>query len=78
MSNESERSSSTCISNLQVQTNKEDDKRNEGIVNNPSFLFKPAIHAMDEWLSTSTKNSPITNKYSITSTGNENVEISRE
>lgn len=78
MSNGSETDSSSSVSDLQVQADKEDDKRNEGTVNNPSFLFKPAIHAMDEWLSTSTKNSPITNKYSITSTGNENVEISRE
>lgn len=78
MINESKANSSAGVSNLQVQTNKEDDKDNEGAINNPSFLFKPAIHAMDEWLSTSTKNAPISNKYSITSTGNENVEISRE
>jgi hypothetical protein len=78
MSNESERDSSFSVSNLQVQANKENDKDNEGAINNPSFLFKPSVHAMDEWLSTSKKNAPISNKYSITSTGNENVEISRE
>jgi hypothetical protein len=76
MTNESETNSSTSVSNLQVQTDKEDDKDNEGAINNPSFLFKPAVHAMDEWLSI--KNASISNKYSITSTGNENVEISRE
>jgi hypothetical protein len=78
MSNDSERKSSVSVPNLQISTDKEDDKRNEGAINNPSFLFKPAVHAMDEWLSTSTKNATISNKYSITSTGNENVEISRE
>jgi hypothetical protein len=78
MTDESETNSSPSVFNLQVQTNKEDDKDNEGTINNPSFLFKPAVHAMDEWLSTSKKNAPISNKYSITSTGNENVEISRE
>lgn len=78
MSNGSETDSSASVYNLQIQTNKEDDKRNEGSIDNPSFLFKPTIHAIDEWLSTSTKNSPISNKYSITSTGNENVEISRD
>jgi hypothetical protein len=76
MSNGSETNSSVSVSNLQVQANKEDDKGNEGAINNPSFLFKPAVHAMDEWLSI--KDAPISNKYSITSTGNENVEISRE
>jgi hypothetical protein len=78
MTDESETNSSPSVFNLQVQTNKEDDKDNEGTINNPSFLFKPSVHAMDEWLSTSKKNAPISNKYSITSTGNENVEISRE
>jgi hypothetical protein len=78
MSNGSETNSSVSVSNLQIQADKENDKRNEGAIDNPSFLFKPSVHAMDEWLSTSTKNAPISNKYSITSTGNENVEISRE
>ena len=71
MSDGSKTDSSTCVSNLQVQADKEADKRNEGTIDNPSFLFKPAIHAMDEWLATSS------DKYLITSTGNENVEISR-
>lgn len=75
MSNGSETNSSASVPNLQIQTNKEDDKANESAIN-PSFLFKPAVHAMDEWLSI--KDAPISNKYSITSTGNENVEISRE
>ena len=78
MSDESETHLSISVSNLQVQKDKENDKRDESDINNPSYLFKPAIHAMDEWLSASTMNAPISNKYSITSTGNENVEISRE
>lgn len=78
MSDGSKTRSSASISNLQVQTNEEDDNRNESAIGNPSFLFKPAVYAIDEWLATSTKNAPISNKYSITSTGNENVEISRE
>lgn len=78
MSDGSKTRSSTGVSNLQVQTNEEDDNRNESAIDNPSFLFKPAVYAIDEWLTTSTKNAPISNKYSITSTGNENVEISRE
>lgn len=78
MSNGSKTDSPVSVSNLQIQADKEDDKRNEGTITDPSFLFKPAVHAMDEWLSTSTKNAPISNKYSITSTGNENVEISKE
>ena len=77
MSDESETHLPISVSDLQVQEDKEHDKRNESDIN-VSFLFKPAIHAMDEWLSASTKNAPISNKYSITSTGNENVEISRE
>lgn len=78
MSDGSKTSSSASISDLQVQASKEDDKRNESSINNPSFLFKPTTYAIDDWLATSTKNAPISNKYSITSTGNENVEISRE
>lgn len=78
MSDGSKTRSSSSVSDLQVQTNEENDKRNEGTIDNPSFLFKPTTYAIDEWLATSTKNAPISNKYSITSTGNENVEISRK
>ncbi len=67
--------SSSSISNLQVQTNKEDDKRNEGLIN-PSFIFMPTTYAIDEWLATSTQNNSISDKYTITSTGNGNVDIS--
>lgn len=78
MSDGSKASSTTGVHNLQVQENQEVDKGNEGAINNPSFLFKPTTHAIDDWLATSTTNSPISNKYSITSTGNGNVEISRK
>jgi hypothetical protein len=78
MSDESETDSSNSFFDLQISSDKEDDKANESTVKDPSFIFKPTPYAIDEWLATSTKNSPVSNKYSITSTGNGNVEISRK
>lgn len=127
MSNGPEASSSSGVSNLQIQASKEDDKRNEGTMTKkiskvivyytdgtfeemkadasphvPSAPdFRPDTQKIRDWptlptlpttpcpwpypwgpnqvwCDTSTGNAPLTDKYTITSTGNGNVDISRK
>lgn len=63
------------VHNLQVQEDKADDKASEGPMN-PSSIFLPLTKSIDEWWLTQKQDGVPSNKYTITSTGNGNVDIS--
>lgn len=69
---QSEKNSEISFHDLSFQTDKKDDSRNESAMT----LALPLVKQIDEWWLTQKQDGPASNKYSITSTGNGNVDIS--
>ena len=72
MSNEQQsQNSQTCIHNFSIQADKEAYEKLKGSM---SFA-RPLEEQIEEWWLTQKQDGPKSNKYSITSTGNGNVDI---
>ena len=75
--NDGQKDSQASVHSVSVQADKETDTGTEGPMN-PSFIFLPMSKAIDEWWLTSKEDGNPSDKYSITSTGNGNVDLSRK
>ena len=67
--------SSNGVHDLSIQNDKEVHGPHKGDI---SHLEIPLSRAIDEWWLTQKQDGPVLNKYTITSTGNGNVDISRD
>lgn len=75
MNDSGQKNPETSVHHLQVQKDQENGEAAEGPMN-PSWVFLPLTKAIDEWWLTQKQDGIPSNKYTITSTGNGNVDTS--